>query len=226
MTTGGARGGGGGGALAAGHGGSVQDERSRGSAAAAAVSPACPPIPPPRCPTPAHLQERLMHALAVDRVPDSWMVVGYPTLRSLGSWMHNLLQRVAQIQEWTADLNVPKSVWLSGWVPQLVGCGTGGLAGVVALCDTAAPAGSWSSSFGGQPLLLFSRSPATQPLQPAVLPDRHQADHRAPQRVGARPHRAHHRGVGLGGAGSNGCGVGAPHRASPKPVRSIRWLLS
>lgn len=55
-----------------------------------------------------------MHALAADRVPDSWATVGYPSLRSLGSWMHNLLQRVAQVQEWTTDLTVPKSVWLSG----------------------------------------------------------------------------------------------------------------
>lgn len=57
-----------------------------------------------------------MHALASDRVPDSWATVGYASLRSLGAWMHNLLQRVAQIQEWCADLTVPKSVWLSGWV--------------------------------------------------------------------------------------------------------------
>ena len=55
-----------------------------------------------------------MHALAADRVPDSWAAVAYPSLRPLGSWMQNLLQRVAQIQEWCADLTVPKSVWLSG----------------------------------------------------------------------------------------------------------------
>ncbi len=55
-----------------------------------------------------------MHALAGDRVPESWSIMGYPSLRSLGPWMQNLLQRVAQIQDWTADLTVPKSVWLSG----------------------------------------------------------------------------------------------------------------
>lgn len=54
-----------------------------------------------------------MAALAADRVPDSWAAVGYPSLRTLGSWMHNLLARVAQIQEWTGDLTVPKSVNLS-----------------------------------------------------------------------------------------------------------------
>lgn len=60
-------------------------------------------------------QERLMHALAADHVPESWAAIAYPSQRLLGSWMHNLLQRVAQIQEWCADMNVPKSVWLSGY---------------------------------------------------------------------------------------------------------------
>lgn len=57
-----------------------------------------------------------MHSLACDHIPESWSTVGYPSLRSLGSWTQNLLQRVAQIQEWTVDLTVPKSVWLSGQV--------------------------------------------------------------------------------------------------------------
>lgn len=55
-----------------------------------------------------------MHALAGDLIPENWSTVGYPSLRSLGSWVQNLLLRVAQIQEWTTDLTVPKSVWLSG----------------------------------------------------------------------------------------------------------------
>ena len=55
-----------------------------------------------------------MHALAEDRVPSSWAAAAYPSLRGLQSWMVNLLARVAQLAEWTADLTVPKSVWLSG----------------------------------------------------------------------------------------------------------------
>ena len=58
--------------------------------------------------------EALMHALAEDRVPAPWAAVAYPSLRGLGSWMQNLLQRVQQLSEWTADMQVPKSVWLSG----------------------------------------------------------------------------------------------------------------
>jgi len=58
--------------------------------------------------------ERLMTALAGDAVPPSWALLAYPSLRPLGSWMVNLLARVAQLAEWTADLVVPKSVWLPG----------------------------------------------------------------------------------------------------------------
>jgi len=58
--------------------------------------------------------ERLMTALAGDAVPPSWALLAYPSLRPLGAWMVNLLARVAQLAEWTADLVVPKSVWLPG----------------------------------------------------------------------------------------------------------------
>ncbi|KAK9808985.1 hypothetical protein WJX72_007373 [[Myrmecia] bisecta] len=58
--------------------------------------------------------ERLMTALADDAVPGSWALLAYPSLRPLGSWLLNLLQRVAQLTDWTADMGVPKSVWLSG----------------------------------------------------------------------------------------------------------------
>lgn len=52
--------------------------------------------------------------MATDGVPASWRKLAYPSLRPLGSWLQNLLQRVQQLIEWTADLSVPKVVWLSG----------------------------------------------------------------------------------------------------------------
>lgn len=55
-----------------------------------------------------------MQALATDAVPGSWRNLAYPSLRPLGSWLQNLLARVQQLVEWTADLGVPKVVWLSG----------------------------------------------------------------------------------------------------------------
>lgn len=58
--------------------------------------------------------ERLMRALASDAVPMSWRNLAYPSLRTLGSWLVNVQQRAGQLNEWTADLSVPKVVWLSG----------------------------------------------------------------------------------------------------------------
>ena len=58
--------------------------------------------------------EALMNALAEDRVPSGWTRLAYHSLRPLGSWLANLLQRFAQLNDWTADLGVPKVVWLSG----------------------------------------------------------------------------------------------------------------
>jgi hypothetical protein len=52
--------------------------------------------------------ERLMHALASDAVPASWRNLAYPSLRPLGSWLVNLLQRCQQLTEWAADLGLPK----------------------------------------------------------------------------------------------------------------------
>jgi len=58
--------------------------------------------------------ERLMNALADGKVSDGWAKLAYPSLRGLGSWIFNLLQRVQQLVDWTADLSLPKVVWLSG----------------------------------------------------------------------------------------------------------------
>eukprot|EP00762_Andalucia_godoyi_P000343 ANDGO_03199.mRNA.1 Dynein beta chain len=59
--------------------------------------------------------EQLMNALYDDKVPASWEAVAYPSLRPLGSWLVNLLQRNTQLSDWTSDLQIPKVVWLSGF---------------------------------------------------------------------------------------------------------------
>lgn len=58
--------------------------------------------------------ERLLQALAGDAVPGPWAALAYPSLKPLGLWCSDLLQRVAQLAEWTADFQVPKSLWLPG----------------------------------------------------------------------------------------------------------------
>ena len=58
--------------------------------------------------------ERLMRALAGDAVPASWEKVAWHSMRTLGSWMLNLIQRCAQLENWTSDMQLPPVIWLSG----------------------------------------------------------------------------------------------------------------
>merc|ERR1712178_234822 len=58
--------------------------------------------------------EIVMRALSCDGVPPSWEKRAYPSLRPLGSWLVNLLQRVQQLSDWTAFMSLPKVPWLSG----------------------------------------------------------------------------------------------------------------
>lgn len=58
--------------------------------------------------------EKLMFSLASDTVPSTWRNLAYPSLRPLASWLLNVQARAQQLNEWTADLSVPKVVWLSG----------------------------------------------------------------------------------------------------------------
>ena len=63
---------------------------------------------PSPLPLTALLLSLSFQALATDSVPGSWRNLAYPSLRPLGSWLQNLLQRVQQLVDWTADLSVPK----------------------------------------------------------------------------------------------------------------------
>lgn len=58
--------------------------------------------------------EAMIACLATDIIPASWKKFSSPSLRGLTSWFANLLARHAQLLEWTSDLSLPKSVWLSG----------------------------------------------------------------------------------------------------------------
>ena len=58
--------------------------------------------------------EDMMNAIFVDRVPDSWAKVAYPSLKPLGLWIVDLLARQRQLEAWSADLGLPPYVWLSG----------------------------------------------------------------------------------------------------------------
>eukprot|EP00736_Rhodelphis_marinus_P010572 Rmarinus@m.9666 len=58
--------------------------------------------------------DQLMNCLFMDIVPAGWEKKAYPSLRPLGSWMHNLIERYKQLEEWTNDVQLPKTTWISG----------------------------------------------------------------------------------------------------------------
>ena len=100
------------------------------------------------------------------QVPASWVNLAYPSLRPLGSWLLNLLQRVTQLAEWTADLGVPKSVWLSGlFNPQsfLTAVMQVGCAAATCTCPPAMQASTAAAAVA--PLLVLGRGTGLPLLQ-------------------------------------------------------------
>ena len=61
--------------------------------------------------------ESLMNSLFLDRVPESWNKLAWPSLRPLAGWLHNLQERVNQLNEWIGNpLEIPRVTWLSGLI--------------------------------------------------------------------------------------------------------------
>ncbi|KAJ1618499.1 dynein heavy chain and region D6 of dynein motor-domain-containing protein [Pavlovales sp. CCMP2436] len=78
--------------------------------------------------------EKLVANLYDNRVPPSWETAAWPSLRPLGTcesrlqsrlhcararasqptWLGNMLERQAQLSEWTVELLVPRVTWISG----------------------------------------------------------------------------------------------------------------
>lgn len=45
--------------------------------------------------------ENLMDSFVMDRVPESWAKIAWPSKRGLASWVLNLQERLAQLEEWS-----------------------------------------------------------------------------------------------------------------------------
>lgn len=56
----------------------------------------------------------LQNAIYLNKVPETWSALAYPSPRKLDGWFDDLLQRYQQLLNWTADLQTPKVVWISG----------------------------------------------------------------------------------------------------------------
>ena len=77
----------------------------------------------------------LMNALFEDRVYINWANLAYPSARGLSTWFLNLLERVKQLQDWSADLQLPKCTSIpSLFNPQSF---------ITAVMQTTARANSW-----------------------------------------------------------------------------------
>lgn len=57
--------------------------------------------------------EALGACLFINKVPASWEKVAYPSLKSLGDWYPDLLERFNQLSKWQETLTQPGSVWIS-----------------------------------------------------------------------------------------------------------------
>jgi dynein heavy chain len=58
--------------------------------------------------------ESLMNAMADSARPSGWEKYAFPSKRMLASWIGDLLARHKQLADWTGDMSLPKSTWLSG----------------------------------------------------------------------------------------------------------------
>ena len=58
--------------------------------------------------------EELLVSLRFNRVPPGWAKHAYPSLKGLAMWFEDLLLRVIQLTEWSASLETPISVWITG----------------------------------------------------------------------------------------------------------------
>lgn len=58
--------------------------------------------------------ENLMEAIFLDKVPETWAKLAFPSTRGLGSWLDNLKQRLDQLNMWKEDpTRVPTVIFLN-----------------------------------------------------------------------------------------------------------------
>lgn len=58
--------------------------------------------------------EAMGNACFDQRVPNKWTAAAYPSLKPLGPWFKDLIQRLNFVTHWI-DLNIPPAFWISGF---------------------------------------------------------------------------------------------------------------
>lgn len=57
--------------------------------------------------------ETLSQCLQINKVPENWEKVAYPSKKLLAVWFNDLIDRNTQLQEWTKELITPFSLCIS-----------------------------------------------------------------------------------------------------------------
>lgn len=47
-----------------------------------------------------------MESLFMDKVPDAWSKLAYPSLLGMAAWFSDLCLRLVELENWTGDFNV------------------------------------------------------------------------------------------------------------------------
>lgn len=55
------------------------------------------------------------NAMVIGKVPALWSRVSYPSLKPLGSWVSDLLERITFIKNWMDSGVSPSVYWISGF---------------------------------------------------------------------------------------------------------------
>ena len=58
--------------------------------------------------------DAMFYDLLINKVPKNWTKVAYPSLKPLGSWMKDLIQRVQFIRNWLQE-GTTTNYWLSSF---------------------------------------------------------------------------------------------------------------
>lgn len=58
--------------------------------------------------------EKLAHSMYVNQVPALWEKYAYASKKELLVWYDDLLERIAQLEEYSEELIAPISLWISG----------------------------------------------------------------------------------------------------------------
>lgn len=56
----------------------------------------------------------LARSLGINKVPDNWTKNAYASKKPLSAWYADLIDRIQQLFDWTSEMQMPKSLWISG----------------------------------------------------------------------------------------------------------------